>query len=251
MALSLKTAGTWAEYTADGTVAIPGTPASGNRMFLFAAWKDYSITATVSGWTAIGSEFADGTVSAGVNAGSIKVQAWYRDWQSGDTDPTIDWSSNPNIAGAVIQLWQKGGGDTWDTPLEVTAAWFQSSSNTLSAASTVNVPDNSVVMALLGFRDDSSTMTRGTDGIDTASEITWNGDYVESPETHLSTTTAGDGSYDLGHRFVTTGGTGVTLRVTATLSAAETGSVKWVIQGGAAAPTSTSSNQNSMLLGVS
>lgn len=38
----------------------------------------------------------------------------------------------------------------------------------------------------------------------------------------------------MGHRFVTTGGT-VTLRVTATISAVETGSIVWVVQGLAAA----------------
>ena len=116
MAISLKTAGTWATLSADGTVAIPGSPASGDRMFLFVLWKPYTLTVTdPSGWTPIGTEYADGAVADGGGVGSVKVMAWYRDWQSGDSNPNVDFSGTP-IAGAVIMLWQKGGGDSWGTP---------------------------------------------------------------------------------------------------------------------------------------
>ncbi len=231
MAISLKTAGTWAEYTNDGAVVIPGTPAAGDRMFLFATWKDFSITASVSGWTAIGAEFTDGAVASGNGTGSMKVQAWYRDWQSGDSNPTIDFSG-AMLGEAVIMLWQKGATESWNDPSAVTAAWpVTAATQTISASSTITVPHNSVVMALLGIRDDSATLTRPTTGIDVASGITWNGNYVESPATHASTTTGNDMSADLGHRFVTTGAAAQTLRVTATIAAVETGAIKWVIQG--------------------
>jgi hypothetical protein len=65
-AISLKAAGTWnTVITTDNvTVAIPGAPAAGDRMFLFASWKNYATTlATPNGWNAIGTEFADGSVS--------------------------------------------------------------------------------------------------------------------------------------------------------------------------------------------
>ena len=235
MAISLKTAGTWARLVVDGTVTIPGTPASGDRMFLFASWKDFAITITnPAGWIPLGSEFADGSVTAGNGSGSVKVMAWYRDWVSGDSAPTIDWSSDPTEGHVVIMLWQKGASDFWLTPLTVTAAMtnWTTTSQSVSASSTLNVPSGSAVMGLIGIRDDSTTMTRPTNGIDDGGGlITWNGNYVESPATHFNSTTGLDMSGDLGHRLVTTGANDVTLRMTGTISAAETGAGKWVVQG--------------------
>lgn len=234
MAISLKATGTWATYTADGTVAIPGTPASGDRMFLFVVWKDFAITVTdPSGWTPIGTEFADGTTVTGGGTGSMKVMAWYRDWVSGDTNPTLAFSTAVGLIGAaVIQLWTKGGGDSWGTPLNSTAAWTSNTPatpQTISASSTTAVPDNSVVMALFGIRDDCE-ITQPTDSIDVSSGVTWNGSTVESPLSQYNILTGDDLTGDLCHRFVTTGGT-VTLRVTATLDTSETGAIKWVTQG--------------------
>lgn len=232
MAVSFRTVGTWAELTADGTVAIPATPQAGDRMYLVGRWKDFSITATVANWTEL-VEFADGAVSSGNGTGSVKVGCWYRDWQSGDTDPTIDFSSSPTNASVVIIVMAKGASDAWATPVARTAAMsnWTTSSQTVSASASVAVPGSGVVMGLIGIRDDTATMTRPTSGIDdSAGAITWNGDYVESPATHHSTTTGDDGAADLGYRLVSEGAT-ATLRMTGTISAAETGSALWVVQG--------------------
>jgi hypothetical protein len=182
-------------------------------------------------------EFADGAVASGNGLGSMKVGCWYRDWVSGDVNPTINFSGTPQAA-YCMQLWQKGAGETWDTPTFVTAAWpVTATTQTISASSTVAVPNNSVVMCLIGLRDDSAAFTRAaTTGIDVASGITWNGNYVESPATHGTFTGGFDCAADLGHRFVTTGGT-VTLRATATISAVETGAMLWVVQSVTVAPT--------------
>jgi hypothetical protein len=233
VALSPKTAGTWARLVVDGTVAIPGSPAAGDRMFLFASWKDWAITvAQPSGWTLIGTEFADGTVNAGVSTGSVKVMAWYRDWQSGDTAPTVDWSANPTEGHVVIMLWQKAAADIWDTPLTVTAGIAAADPFTVNASSTVDVPSGGVVMGLIGLRDDSATIARATDAIDdTGALVTWNGNYVENPSGHFTSTTGQDMSGDLGHRLVTTGAAGVTLHMDGDPAAAETGAAKFVVQG--------------------
>lgn len=234
MAIQLKTAGTWARLVVDGTVTIPGSPAAGDRMFLFASWKDFAITVTdPNGWTPIGTEFADGAVSATNGAGSVKVMAWYRDWESGDTAPNIDWSSNPTEGHVVIMLWEKAANEGWDTPQTVTAAITANTNWTATASSDVDITDGSVVMELVGFRDDSTTMTRSATTAledDGSPNVTWNGNYVESPATHFNSTTGLDMSGDLGHRFVTTGASGVTLTGTGTLAASETGAAKWVIQ---------------------
>lgn len=235
MAVSFRVVGTWAELTADGSVAIPATPQAGDRMYLFARWKDFSVTAQVTSpvaWSEI-AEFADGAVGAGNGTGSVKVACWYRDWQSGDTDPTIDFSANPDNASAVIMVMSKAATDDWLTPVAVTAAMtnWTTSSQTVAASSTANVLGGGVVMGLIGIRDDTATMTRPTNGIDdSAGAITWNGNYVEAPATHHSTTTGFDGAADLGYRLVSAGAT-ATLRMTGTISAAETGAALWVAQG--------------------
>lgn len=235
MAISLKESGTWVNLVNNNGPTIPGSPAAGDRMFLFACWKLYSLTPTTpTGWTAIGTQYADGTDSDGTGDGSMTVMAWYRDWQSGDANPVLTGVGNTCTGGAaVVEVWQKGGGDTWDTPLTATAAWPTNTASVLqqvSASSTVAVPDNSVVFAMFGLPDDVTTMTRATDAIDVASGITWNGNYVESPATHHASTLDLDGGADLGHRFVTTGGT-VTLRMSSTNSLAQNGAVKFVVQG--------------------
>lgn len=233
MPVSLRTTGTWAELTADGAVAIPATPQAGDRMYLFARWKDFSITATVANWTEL-EEFADGSTASGNGTGSVKVGCWYRDWQLGDTDPTIDFSASPTNASVVIIVMQKGVDEVWDTPVARTAAMtnWTTTSQSVSASATVEVRSSGVVIGLIGIRDDTATMTRPTNGIDDAGGlVTWNGNYVESPATHHSTTTGDDGAADLGYRLVTTGATGATLRLTGTISAAETGAALWVVQG--------------------
>lgn len=233
MAVSLRVTGTWAELTADGSVAIPATPQAGDRMYLFARWKDFSITATVANWTEL-VEFADGAVGSGNGTGSVKVGCWYRDWQSGDTDPTIDFSASPSNASVVIIVMAKDAADSWLTPVAVTAAMtnWTNTSQTVSASSTANVLGDGVVMGLIGIRDDTAVMTRPTNGIDDAGGlVTWNGNYVEAPATHHSTTTGDDGAADLGYRLVTTGASGVTLHMTGTISATETGAALWVVQG--------------------
>lgn len=235
MAISLKAAGTWAEYTTDlQTVTIPGSPAAGDRMFLFVAWKDYAITLTTpSGWTAIVNSYADGTTGTGNGTGSMSQAIFYRDWQSGDANPTLDFSTATGLlAEAVVMLWQKGGSESWASPRYVTSAHsFGTSSVYESADTTIDIGDGSVVMCQVATRDDSATFTRTTTSIkDSGGTMTWNGNYVESPATHYSTVTGNDHSGDLGHRFVTTGASGVTLQAEAIQSASDSGSLVWVVQ---------------------
>lgn len=252
MAISLKAAGTWVGLTADGTVAIPGSPAAGDRMYLFLGFKHINVgsIATPSGWTLLGTRYADGAVLGGVGSGSMTVMVWYRDWVSGDADPLFDVTlSGGTLSQAmlVIQLWQKGAGENWDAPSIVNGN-MSGSPFTTSATTTVTVPDGSVVQCLVAVRDDSATFTRPTDGIlDSGGLITWNGDYVESPATHISNTTGNDQSADMGHRFVTTGAAGVTLQTKGTNSAAETGAVAWVVQSVSSA-TSGSFTANAVVL---
>lgn len=201
-------------------------------MFLFANWKDFAITvADPSGWTPIVNSFADGSASATNGGGSVSVAAWYRDWQSGDGNPSLNWSASPTEAHAVVMLWTKAGGDTWGTPTFRTGAIAAADPFTVDASATVTVSNASVVIGMIALRDDSSTIARATDAIDdTGGLVTWNGNYVESPATHFSSTTGLDMSGDMGHRFVTTGAAGVTLHMDGDPAAAESGTALFVLQ---------------------
>ena len=236
MSVAFRAVGTWENgatgLTADEVLAVPAAQLTGDLVVVLAAWKDFSITAQVAGYTEI-TQFADGSVSTGNGLGSMKVGAWYKQATSDtEADPTLDFSTTTNLLGeAVIIVFSKSL-SFWQTPTFTTAAHsWTTTSTTTSASSTVDVPSGSAVIGLASVRDDSATFTRPTTAIDDAgSLITWNGNYVESPATHASTTTGNDMAVDAGYRLVTTGATGVTLRQTCTaLSAAETGSLMWIV----------------------
>lgn len=236
MAISERNIGiVWLVVTADTVVPIIGGGAqAGDRMFLFCTWKAFSTTAqitTPSGWTEL-TEFADGSVAAAANLGSVKVGCWYHDWlgDGSETDPTLDFSVAPvpGILGGICL--QKGAAETWDTPVFTTAAIAAVNPWSATGDAALEVAAGDLVMCFVGFRDDSVTMTRpATTALD-VSGITWDGNYHESPATHGSTTTSNDISADSGYRIATAGSANVAPTAAGTLSAAETGAALWIRQ---------------------
>ena len=229
MAISLRATGAWAELTADGAVSIPGGAVQDDRMYLFASWKDFAITATVAGWTEL-TEFANGSTGAGNGTGSMKVGCWYKDHTGSESNPTLDFSSSPNIAGAVITVMQKGVNEAWDAPAFATAAITSATTWTATASSNPGIIGGDVVMGCVGFCDDSALMTRNaTTGL-AAAGVTWAANVVESPATHHTTTTGFDMAADLVHRFAASGSASAAPTMTGTLSAADPGTALWVRQ---------------------
>jgi hypothetical protein len=55
MSISLKTSGAWIENTAAApTVTLVGSPVIGDRYYIWASWKTYTITASMpAGWTEV------------------------------------------------------------------------------------------------------------------------------------------------------------------------------------------------------
>jgi len=236
MTVTFRAVGTWENgatgLTADEVLAVPAAQLTGDMVIVLAAWKDFGITAQVSGYTEI-TEFADGAVATGNGLGSMKVGAWYKAATSdAEADPTLDFSTTTGLVGeGTIIVFQKSL-TNWVTPTFVTAAWPASAGPaTVSASSTIDVPSGAAVIGLFGCRDDSATITRPTTAIlDSGAAITWNGNYAESPATHASCTTGNDMSCDAGYRLVTTGASGVTLQQTITaLTASETGTLLWIV----------------------
>lgn len=236
----MRGSGSWQTLTSSFAITIPAAAQAGDRMYLLAAWKPFGVTADVTGWTEV-TEFADGSVANGNGVGSVKVACYYKDHSGSESNPTLTFTGTVDIACAVIVVFSKGAGETWNTPSFVTASMttWTTSTQTTAASSTVTVPSGGVVIGLAGIRDDSTTITRPTTGIDDSGGlVTWNGNYAEHPVSHVSTTTNNDMSADAGYRLVTTGASGVTLRQTCTaLSAAETGALLWIVQGVSASGT--------------
>lgn len=162
MAITLSASGTWTEFTTGNpVVTIPGTPAAGDRMYVWLVWKNQTITSSgPAGWTEI-AEYKDGTVASGNGTGSVTIAVYYRDWQSGDGNPTITMSGVVGVGAHVGQLWSKGAGETWDTPVFATSNWVSSAAQSVSSKSAaVPAPDGSVVMSAIAIGDDSATFTR-------------------------------------------------------------------------------------------
>lgn len=238
MAVSLNATGTWGADVGSGFLPpIPGTPVAGDRMFAWLIWKNVSAVAnTLAGWTLL-TQFSDGAVASGNGTGSMTIACHYRDWQSGDGTPSFTLTAAAGIGARVIQVWSKAAGETWDTPTFKTAAWPVTATNqTINASSSGAVPDNAVVMCGLGFRNDLAAITRTTTSLDASPALTWNGNYVESPAAHFTTTSGNDMACDLGYRLVTTGHAATTLSTQATISTVETGAILWVMQDVTSAP---------------
>lgn len=236
MTVSFRAVGSWENgstgLTADEVLAVPAAQVTGDMMLAIGCWKDFSITAQISGWTEL-IEIADGTTGTGNGTGSMKIGAWYKEATSDtESDPTLDFSTTTNLLGEGVIIVFSKSLTYWKTPVYLQAAWTASAGpQTISAGTTVDVPSGAVVIGIAAIRDDSGTFTRATTAISDASgAITWNGNYVESPATHASTTTGNDMSCDMGYRLVTTGANGVTLRQSIdALSASETGNLLWIV----------------------
>jgi len=195
-------------------------------MVLLASWKDFSITAQVAGWNEV-TEFADGSVATGNGLGSMKVGAWWKIHSGSESNPTLDFSTTVNLLGSdCMMLFNADNQNDWHVNF-VTAAWpVTSATQTISASSTITVPDGSYVVNVLGIRDDG---TFSTTDLTAASGVTWESAQAVDPNVDANTTTGNDMSAQASRRKATTGGAGITLRKTATLAAVETGALLWLV----------------------
>lgn len=238
MTVSFRAVGSWENgatgLTADEVLSVPAAQLTGDMCLAIGCWKDFGITAQISGWTEL-IEIADGSVATGNGLGSMKIGVWYKEATSdAEADPTLDFSTTTGLVGEGTIIVFSKSASFWTTPDYRQAAWTASAGpQTISAGSTIDVPTGGVVIGIAAIRDDSATFTRATDAIkDSGGLVTWNGNHAEAPATHASTTTGNDMACDAGYRLVTTGASGVTLQMSIdALSASETGNLLWVVLG--------------------
>lgn len=227
MPVSVKATGSWAAVTSGVTPTLVGSPAVGNRYFVWVVWKPYSTTCSVEGWTKV-AEYADGSVGSGEGVGSVKVACFYRDWESGMGGPPISFSSTPFgfIAGCLMQLWQKTTAEPWDTPDYRTAPLPLTQAYSINADSPIDVPNGAAVMAVLGIRNDAA-FGFGQNTL-SAGPVRWVG-LPSSPQ-NLSTSTGNDLSARYWHGATDSGGAAVSLALDGQLERPETGAALWVVQ---------------------
>lgn len=217
--------------TGDQSVSL-ASHATGDRIYVVAAWKPYTVTAAISvasGWTEL-YQGADGSVASAANVGSVRLGIWYKTATSGaETNPTIDFS------GTIIGFYThyvltKGGSESWSTPVVFAPLAINGTGETRNVGADTDVLSGAIVMALMGIRDDTTithTLSIFTD--DGSPAITWNGNGVEAPTNQATTTSGDDASADAGYRRVTTGDTGVRINFNYALSTTETGNLAvWV-----------------------
>ena len=254
MTVTFRAVGSWENgatgLTADEVVSIPVGSTTGDMMLLLASWKDFAITAQVSGWTEL-LEVADGTVATGNGLGSMKVGCWYKEHTGSESDPTLDFSTATGLLGeATIISFQRSLG-AWSTPVAVAAPWPLQTGPALVSlgGGTLTIPSGGAVLALMGVRDDGSFSSVSITE-NSGSAITWTAVTAHQPATDASTTTGNDMSCGAWYRLVTTGSTNKTIDLTTTLAASETGEIMVVVLGdeAAAAPRTPFTNRYPQLL---
>jgi hypothetical protein len=140
-----------------------------------------------------------------------------------ETNPTLTRSGAITPGGQVIIVLQKEASDgDWDVAKIANAVEQAMGSTAMShnLTTTGAIVDDDLIFALTGVADDSATFTRASTAI--SGGPSWDGNVVEYPATHASSTTGNDMAADLIYRKAgANAASGQTITVTATLSAAE------------------------------
>lgn len=122
MAIALRAMGT---ATAGSTgpsfnINVPAAQLTGDMMIAWFTGKPFNLAGTISDgtWTALGAGAASGSTGAGIDTGSMWIQAWYKEATS-DTEAALtvtEGTPNWNVAMAQMCVFSKGASETWDTP---------------------------------------------------------------------------------------------------------------------------------------
>lgn len=220
MAISQRAAGSWAASNATTqTVTIPVGSTAGDMMVMHFARKPFSgTTPTVNqGWTVVGTH-ADGSVANGDGVGSVLGGIAYKIHTGSESNPTITWGTTAAPGIAVIVTFQKGAGETWDTPVSIFGNVNNSTSINVTLGSDPGVTAGDMAIAGFYTRDNSTITTPQL----TQTGITY-GTRTEFPATAIATTTSNDMAGDSVYRIASSGTSSAAPVLTASQSAAETG----------------------------
>lgn len=225
MAITFRAVGTPVFGVNSFSVGIPASAAAGDMMLLLVSGKPYNATISAStGWTFL-NDYTNGTVGAGVDVGSMEVSVWYKEHDGSESNPTLtEGSTTWNVLGAVIVVWQKGAGDTWDTPA-IAGGGDASAGTGFSVTTEANpgITTGDVVTTFGGFRSDAATPL-SVHLTQTATGVTFTNTHVlTDPET----TTGGDMGMCVNRATVSGTATAAPV-ISGTLAASHTGSAMLV-----------------------
>lgn len=221
MAIALRAAGAWAAGSTAPAPTIPAGTTTGDIMLLYIGCKPFSSTINaIGGWTLVsGSDGTNGSVNSGIDTGSVKWACFYREWQSGDANPSISITS-ANVSLAVIKSYSKAAGNTWAVPAGAKG------SDTSSGTGFSLTMDADPGITLDDMLDTFSTIA-GNNATFGTPTLTATGATIatptESPTTEGSTATGHDLESSASHALCTAGTATAAPVVGWTLSAAQTG----------------------------
>lgn len=224
MAITLRTAGSWAAANATTqTVTLP-THATGDMLILRVGFKHATMPTTVTvgtaGWTKLGEKSFAGASSNG--GGGVQVAVFYKEAASAaETNPVVTFNAGAVAAtpsAAVAMAYQKGADESWVTPV--------GDGDAFTAATSISSTIDTHISATSGdlidefhVTNDNTTLTVPTF---TQTGLTL-GAVTESPAAALSSATSNDISADGCYRKATAGTSSAAAVVTATNSVADPG----------------------------
>lgn len=160
MAIALRANGTWIDSTGNLTPVIPTGVPAGDIMICSYGTKPYSDAPTINnGWTLIGSA-TDGTVAAGIDAGSMKTVMWYKIHTGTETNPTITNTTN-SVSSARIDVYSCTSG-VWVTPVGSGGGDATAGTGFSVTVSDVGWKQNDAALIMSSFRSDASTVSTMT-----------------------------------------------------------------------------------------
>ena len=232
MAITPRAVGAWA-YAASGSVVVTlPTHATGDMLLVRVAFKSSAVATCVAstatgGWTKAG-QFT-GATNSGNGTGSVNLALFYKEATSAaETNPTITFATAVTQVGRVAVAYQKGAGETWDTPyvgVGQSGEFTATTGPSVVPVSSWNVDE--LAGDLLDFWLATADDTVITNPNVTEANLTM-ATAVEYPATAGTDTSGADGAYDGGYRLATAvvgGGATGSPTVSATLSTSETGTV--------------------------
>jgi hypothetical protein len=189
-------------------------------MLCFYGTKPFNDAPTIDqSWTDLGNA-TDGSVAAGVDVGSMQTRVFYKIHTGTESNPTITNTTN-NVSGAVIIVFQKGGSESWNTPVgdgggDATAGTGFS----VTAGSNPGITSGDWLAAYASIRSDAGTQSSISV---TATSATISA-FTESPASDLVTTAGGDMAMSGGYCNCTAGTATAAPVYASTLAASHTGS---------------------------
>jgi len=174
--IAFRGSNAWAEGQTSVAPTIEASTTTGDMMLLYVGAKPYDATiVTPSGWTKLDAgSGSNGVVANGIDVGSVLWATFYREWQSGDSTPTVSITSG-DVALGMIQSFWKTSGRSWDTPVAAKGSDTTSATDfslTMDANPGITVDDMLVNFATIAgnnaaFNSNSLVLTATGAGIET------------------------------------------------------------------------------------